>query len=961
MSKIRKEYIECRLFILGDEKVGKKSFVKRLLGLPSTSIIHDEDSEKEYKELLAKYKNDVEQDLQLQKENEAFLKSMNSEEKSRGANEVTSRYTQTNTLFKIEEERTLRKNDRTTKNVTSTLNNIQATQNNLSKSMGIKPGTYKQKVLREPVPEHPAKLYCVNLDKIVIKIFCIPKAEKRPPDFIPRDEDEEYELEKEHNISFDGIKKDLSDKLSIEDTCISEDRLGDFNISIFTLFIFLYDMSNFYSFESLILYYSKITNLFRFNEAKNFKACIIGNKNDKKVLMETEQSSVFNEFLKNTNLKKFEMNTKPYFSFDKFFLEFFFQMFSGFEQNETDEKHKLLENKEFIEEFTKLVRNRPNFPREKREIINYSDKVPGPQYDLNLYNFNTLEERNHFFTDKKSRFKKKIFINEQGPVLHQDKIPKNVDDKANQNKPILNLEVKGGLYNKPINGFSFGIIKGQLNLLQKRKDLRNQRKNNISNEIDRYNNSPIHQPLLKQSRDEEYFENAFKKKVEYKKNIIKERQLKINKILSIHNQNLKKIEEEKKIKYKNILLSKSISSPNILVNNTSVLNNTSKNKERNLIKQRYHDAIYSKNSLYLEKYEKQLSKIRLQSSKQKEPEPYLIDIRNNMLNSSKGVKMHEESKLSIKKNDLVCYPKYRKIKDDFDRIVESAEKKMLNLKNSQLNDEEINKKQIREEKLLKKEQENLINLEKKEEKRKQWIANKEEINLIKKKQMHELSIEKILKHKKILSEEEDKQKLISDLRRDISIQKGYGDPYSINPINYSLIEESSPKYSMKGRYVKREKHDDDIQDLVLGTNIELLVQLKKLRKNQSLPNFNYVKPKLPSIVFNKAERFPRPKPSTDDSFYNPLFENGVFKPPEHKDFICKEPMSELSQRGNIISAYSKSPSPADYKMKSSFDEVVEKGSMINKIRTKINKEKSKLKEKEKDKDKNIKKKESLND
>ena len=333
MSKIRKEYIECRLFILGDEKVGKKSFVKRLLGLPSTSIIHDEDSEKEYKELLAKYKNDVEQDLQLQKENEAFLKSMNSEEKSRGANEVTSRYTQTNTLFKIEEERTLRKNDRTTKNVTSTLNNIQATQNNLSKSMGIKPGTYKQKVLREPVPEHPAKLYCVNLDKIVIKIFCIPKAEKRPPDFIPRDEDEEYELEKEHNISFDGIKKDLSDKLSIEDTCISEDRLGDFNISIFTLFIFLYDMSNFYSFESLILYYSKITNLFRFNEAKNFKACIIGNKNDKKVLMETEQSSVFNEFLKNTNLKKFEMNTKPYFSFDKFFLEFFFQMFSGFEQN----------------------------------------------------------------------------------------------------------------------------------------------------------------------------------------------------------------------------------------------------------------------------------------------------------------------------------------------------------------------------------------------------------------------------------------------------------------------------------------------------------------------------------------------------------------------------------------------------------------------------------------------------
>ena len=298
MSKIRKEYIECRLFILGDEKVGKKSFVKKLLNLPCTSIIHDEDSEKEYNQLLSKYKSDVQEEIQMQKENEEMLKSMNNEEKSRGGNDVTSRYTSTNTLFKIDEERTFRKNDRTNKNVTSTLNNIQGTSKNLSKSKAIQPGIYKPKVLREPVPEYPAKLYCVNLDKIVIKIFCIPKAEKRPPDFIPIDEDEEYELEKEHNISFDGIKKDLSDKLSLEDTCISQDRLGDFNISVFTLFIFLYDMSNFYSFESLILYYSKITNLFRFNEAKNFKACIIGNKNDKKVLFEAEQNSVFNEFLK---------------------------------------------------------------------------------------------------------------------------------------------------------------------------------------------------------------------------------------------------------------------------------------------------------------------------------------------------------------------------------------------------------------------------------------------------------------------------------------------------------------------------------------------------------------------------------------------------------------------------------------------------------------------------------------
>ena len=102
MSKLRKEYIECRLFILGDEKVGKKSFVQRLLNLPCTGVIHDQESETEYNNLLSKYKEEVELDKQLQKEQEDFIKSMNSEEKSREGNEVTSKFTSTNTLFKIE-------------------------------------------------------------------------------------------------------------------------------------------------------------------------------------------------------------------------------------------------------------------------------------------------------------------------------------------------------------------------------------------------------------------------------------------------------------------------------------------------------------------------------------------------------------------------------------------------------------------------------------------------------------------------------------------------------------------------------------------------------------------------------------------------------------------------------------------------------------------------------------------
>jgi hypothetical protein len=60
-----------------------------------------------------------------------------------------------------------------------------------------------------------------------------------------------------------------------------------------------------------------------------------------------------------------------------------------------------------------------------------------------------------------------------------------------------------------------------------------------------------------------------------------------------------------------------------------------------------------------------------------EPEPYYIDIRENMLNPSKGIKMHEESGISRRIKYSVNFPKYRLIKDDFDRIVENREKKKV--------------------------------------------------------------------------------------------------------------------------------------------------------------------------------------------------------------------------------------------------------------------------------------------
>ena len=945
MSEPIKQYIECRIFILGDEKVGKKSFAKKILNLPCTSDIHNIEAEEQYNKLLSQMKEKMEQEKLRIQEQEALLQSLNNDNKSKKEKEITSRFTSTKSLFKIEEERTLsrkpsanlgnKKKETSNRNISSSLNNGQISQNNSNTSNILDFSSLKtRKIFREPIPEFPAKLYCINLNKIAIKIFCVPKAEKLQPDFIPKDDDEEYELEKEHNISFDGIRKDLNEKLGMKDTVITQDKLNGFNTSIFTLFVFLYDMSNFYTFESLILYYSRIAKLYHLGEEASFKACIIGNKKDKKENMENEQKSVFNEFLKDTQLKRFEISTKPYFLFDNFFIDFFLQNFSMFDQSQTQthypiQNKKLFEDTKFIEEFKKIVKNKPNFSRSKRSEIILPSYSPGPEYKINLYSFNSIEEIKDIFTNKKSRFNKKIFTNKSGPILSDEKeisIPK-------KEKEInFNISIKGGLYNKPINGYSFGIVKGKLNLLNERKDLRRKRNLELIENIETYNNSPVNKKPLKQSKEEDYFKSIIKKKHDKFENLKKERQIKINKIMHLHDENLKIIEAKKELKDKKIFenqklnLQKSSSSPNILFNSFSSIDEL--NEEKNFNKQRYHYIIYRKNRVNLEKYNEKLANIRLLSSIKKEPEPYFEDIREKILDPLKGRKILEKFRIVEKFEDA---PKYQRITDDFDKITEkisnyrpnyaerfpSTEKLMIEKKQANKSFEEFEKKE--------------------EEKREKYEINKENSQrMIKFKNFIAKRNAKFNKHYELYRNEQIKIEAMKDMRREISIQKGYGDPSILLPINYSQVEESSPKYSIKGRYESNEVRNDDPGNLVLGVNLEKLNYIKEVQKNEPLPNFNYIKPKLPRVIFNKAERFPKIKNQYEDSVI--LFEDGIFKPNTRQDNLYKEPMENMSPRnGDFSSVYRKSPSPAEYKIKSSFDIIAEKGKKISEIKDKIRK------------------------
>ena len=210
------------------------------------------------------------------------------------------------------------------------------------------------------------------------------------------------------------------------------------------------------------------------------------------------------------------------------------------------------------------------------------------------------------------------------------------------------------------------------------------------------------------------------------------------------------------------------------------------------------------------------------------------------------------------------------------------------------------------------------------------------------------------KQKELYQKEEMKKQMIQEMRRDLSIQKGPGDPYAINPINYSQVEESPPKYSIKGKYEIHEVRNDDPGNLVLGVNPEQIELIKELQKNQPQPNYNYVKPKLPSTIFCKAERFPKIRNQYEDSVL--LFEDGIFQPNTRQDFMCKEPMDNSCQRSKIVpSDKDKTPSPAHYEIKSNFDVIVKEGKKISSIQDKIKNHRSMELKKKYDKKENAEK------
>ena len=925
MKELEKTYIECRILLLGDKGVGKKSFACRLLNLPSTLEIRNFEAEEEFNKKIITLTRKIEEEEEFIRQSEEAKKKKFSKNK----NDSLS-FGNTNSLKRIKRE----DETKTVSNMSETnkfSQNVNLGTKNAFKLLNIPAKIENSKIYhRPPIPEYPSKLFNVFKTKMVFKPYFISPAEDLPYDSVPKDdEDSDYEFEKEHKITMKGIKNDIGKIMNNKKTVIEYEKITGYRMFIYYIFIFLFDMSNYLSFESIIKYFGRLEKKYNISEEYNMMACIVGNKKDKKVQFTDEQNTTINEFISKANLKIYEISTKPFYNFAKFFKEFIIDNIGPLHEN-------IFKYNNFEDELKIVIENQTNFPKAIRSSFDpYADN-PGPDYDLNIYGFNSIKELREALINKKTRFTKKIFANKQGPILCKSKSTRDMVSLDNKDKNLLYIS-QGGILNKPIVGYSFGIVKGKLNLIKSRKDLYLERNKTLMESIEGDCTLNMKNSTIK-SKGEEYFEEVEKRKNKIQKKRIIERHLKLEKIAKIHQNNLDRIAAEKEAQTNNMIISRSSSAPDIFDKNLNLTNE--RNDEMILNKQRYYNIVYSKNKDYLDKFHIRRLKIEkdkikeekrrnkeIDKEREKQRELEIEKEKEKIRERERRQKLRSVESESNKSQPFFSSyslgdgPRYPDIKDDFEKIVEKNKRKINIIREFKPRFQGVTKEKIQkpynDQEIWRK-----------------WEINRENFKIKGHlKTFLDYCKQKEIEHNENIKKIEEQNDEIRKIRREILIKKGYGDPGEIKTINYSLVEEASPKYSIKGRSMPKTRVDnEEIGNMLLGQNLEMIEYIRNAQINRPLPNINFVKPNLPSVVFNKAERFTNYNKLYEGSM--DLFKDGIFAPKTQKDFCSKGTFGKNEKRGLVFQS-GKSPSPCDYKIKSSFEIIAEEGKKISDIRKEI--------------------------
>ena len=661
------------------------------------------------------------------------------------------------------------------------------------------------------------KIFRMELNSIHMSFCPCPNAEPLDYDYNPREEDDENnEFEREYKISIKNIIKSIGEIMMKP----SDDPRAQIEI----LFLLCFDLTNFSSFENLVIFFSHINKHFKLTK-NAFKLVLIGTKLDIKKSMNNEEKENFNNFKNQLKLPYYEISTLMFFNFENFFEKLILDIFG--------KDFPFFANEHYKNLFHNILNSKKDFSKTKRGDLVMNNDIPGSnKYNNNVYEYPyNKTDFLKIFKDK-TKFNKKIFINKKGIMFPPIKDIKEEMNSSENNKKsnkefkeeflainwdtIKNDKIQAALElnsNKP--GFSFGIKTNKsLGLKKERDNLRNLKEKEIVDKLDGYIFSGSQVLPLRSYRSslsleqyqEKYEQNRIdkiNKKLEKRKeifNMIKERHNDIQlKNSRSFNQKIYKIEEKEK-KFEKI---------------RKYLENQKKIKKFNTIDLDEKRASY----------------------KYFEPKRKFYDPISS-ISTNKGFTFGQKLEQKYEQKESPDYPKFM---DDFEKLIEKN-KKRGEIKSFGNRFPVYKTEENGDSSYIMEKQKDF------EKKRKRFRTQLFSDFFDDRKDKRD----EVINNKKIIFEIQEK-KLKDQIKKSYKTDENY----LIRDINYNQIESSSPKYSIKGKYKNTLFSQNNKDDEYYNNKRFATISGNELdyEKDFISPNIAAIYPRFPAFSFGSAKRY----------------------------------------------------------------------------------------------------------
>ena len=784
------------------------------------------------------------------------------------------------------------------------------------------------------------KIFIVGKTRLEFNFFPIKSAEEKIMTGLndARDEDEEVKFGNQL-INFKSIQEEIRNYLIKE----KKDESSDIN----NLFLFVYDLKNFSTFKKLELYYNKLNDYFKIDN--NYIKALLGNKVDSKIVVPKKDKDYLETFLKNNpELKYYEISTYNYFNFENFFEMLFKDIISP--------SYEELQKPTFLNRFHLVLHSRPTLSRAERKIHKIND-VPflaeGENPDVYAYPEDRAEFRRTFSNMKKGRYGFKIFINKQGPIFPaidktsqdknkhggflskpgtafgRDKKAKTAIGFGNWEINNRNKEIREALQtNMP--GYSLGIRGGKFDFRKERKDKFKEREEELKSAFqEHYARSLLDRKEV--SNNKKDFDYRGRKK-EILKQIVEKMQ---------DNENRHLQDRKKNIQDKENLLKEKI--------------------DKIKSKQDKYQRIYEKNQQQIMQKRQEMSHPKTAISRKSKlskdlPNYTLYDITTKH-DPNKGWTMGMKYTYNPNKNK--DDPDFPNLKSEFEKIVNHPKYAEIKYTAPRFKEEKIVKPSNVEK--YYDDTEERLKIKNNREKSERNMKIKKFLMDQKK------NAKKVQENKKNLQEarEMELEELKEQIIKPRNGEYDSGANLDYVDINYKLVEEASPNYTMKGRYNHGSifdmpdnysliNNEDDEDENKIGSNGKP-IQDEEYKKSLPVPQYNAVRPSLPTYSFSKATRFhskPLYQPSPNAVPVMP-FQDGKFKPDEVKSFFQGKEGLYKAKKDNELKNNG-IPGPGQYRIKGFAEILAEKGKKISDVKDGIKRKEKEMEMRKREEEKNSK-------